>query len=416
MVYCSNRNTLEQGSPKIITLIVLLLIIGGAFAILDKTQVIKYLISSVITFFETKKYLLLMVVTLAFMIFGSILGLYEEVIPLVPITIALSLMLGWDTLVGMGMSILATGFGFSAAIGNPFTIGLAQKLADVPAFSGTWYRLIIFATIYSILITFLILYAKKIEKSPEKSLVYEEDKGKRSCYSLESFNESLQGREHLLKKALIWFVICVSLMFFVIISGIFWEPIAQYGLPLMGLLYLLAGLGTGVLCKVSFRDNTRWFLKGMEAIAPSTLLILLGVSVKHIIEQGHIMDTLLRYASTSLSHTSPYLGVVLIYLLVFGTNFFIASASAKAFLLIPLIIPFSNIIGITKQATITTWAFGDGFSNVMFPTNAVLLIALSIAGVSYIKWFRWIILLQIIVFLITIGFALLAVAFAYGPV
>ena len=134
----------SDDGAKVITLIVLLLIIGGAFAVLEKARVLEYLIFKVIKKFEDQRYLLLALITFFFMLFGSILGIFEEVIALIPITIYLSFLMGWDTLIGLGSSVLAAGFGFSAAIGNPFTVGLAQELAGLPAFSGTWYRVIIF--------------------------------------------------------------------------------------------------------------------------------------------------------------------------------------------------------------------------------------------------------------------------------
>ena len=183
----------------------------------------------------------------------------------------------------------------------------------------------------------------------------------------------------------------------------------------MALLYLIAGFGCGKIHRFSFKKIAQGFGRGVLGIAPSVILILMGVSVKHIIVEGHIRDTLLEMAATNLQGCSPYVGILMIYVLVLIGNFFIAFASVKAFLLIPLLLPLCPTIGLTRQSMITAWAFGDGFSNMIYPTNAVLLIALGITGISYSKWFRWTIALQIMIFITTLIYLILAVAMHYGP-
>ena len=151
------------GSPSgliVIVIIIVLFFAGGAFAVLDKTGIIRAFIGSIVRRFRTRKYLLLWMVSLAFMSLGALLGTLEEVVLLVPVMIALSYSLGWDALVGLGMSILATNMGFSAAISNPYTLGVSQQLADLPLFSGVWLRLIIFRVIYAIFALFLTAYAR----------------------------------------------------------------------------------------------------------------------------------------------------------------------------------------------------------------------------------------------------------------
>lgn len=169
----------SQAGTTIIVIIVVLFFAGGAFAVLDKTGTLKAFIARVINRFRGRKYLLLWMVALAFMLLGATLGIFEEVILLVPVMIAFSYSLGWDALVGLGLSVLATNMGFSAAISNPFTLGVAQQLAGLPIFSGAWLHVIIFAVIYLIFTSFLYLYAKKIDRDPKNSLVYKEDQAER---------------------------------------------------------------------------------------------------------------------------------------------------------------------------------------------------------------------------------------------
>ncbi len=150
----------------IITIIIFLLMVGGSFAVLDQSGILKAAIGRLMRAFGGRKYGLLLVIAFFFMLLGAFFGIFEEVVPLVPVMLALAYYLGWDSLVGLGMSILATNLGFSAAITNPFTLGVAQKLAGLPLFSGAWLRIPIFIALYAVLAIFLVSYARKIDRNP----------------------------------------------------------------------------------------------------------------------------------------------------------------------------------------------------------------------------------------------------------
>ena len=162
-------------APTVITIILIILFIGGSFALLDRAGVLKAVIARVVLRMGHRKYMLLAIVILCFMLFGALPGIFEEVVILVPVMIALAYLLGWDAMTGLGMSLLAVAFGFSAALANPFTIGVAQKLSGLPVFSGMGLRAVVFLTIYILLCFFLIRYARKIERNPSLSPVYQED-------------------------------------------------------------------------------------------------------------------------------------------------------------------------------------------------------------------------------------------------
>ena len=153
-------------SLTIIVIIVFILMVGIAFAIMDKSGILKAALARIVRRFGGQKYTLLLVICFFFMALGAFFGIFEEVVPLVPLMIALAYSLGWDTLTGLGMSILATNMGFSAAITNPFTIGVAQGLAELPAFSGSGYRILIFLFMYILLAIFITRHARKVEANP----------------------------------------------------------------------------------------------------------------------------------------------------------------------------------------------------------------------------------------------------------
>lgn len=398
----------------VIVIIFFILVVGGSFALLNGAGVMKALVSAIIRRMGGNKYRLMAAVILCFMLFGALLGLFEEVVPLVPVIIALAYLLGWDALTGLGMSLLATAFGFSAALANPFTLGVAQRLAGLPVFSGLGFRLVVFLTVYAILSVFLIRYAKRIEKDPSLSPVYREDLAERQKYS--PAGDELAGqKDPRLQKAVAWFTACLALIFLAIVSSSFVEGLSDLTLPLVALLFLAGGLGAGLLGGMGFKEVLSSFGRGVAGISPSILLILLAVSVKHIIAGAGVMDTILNYAAQSIGDASPYGASLMVYFLVLVLNFFVSSASAKAFLVMPIIAPLADLVGVTRQVAVQAFAFGDGFSNVLYPTNPVLLISLGLTVVSYPKWFKWVIGLQLLVLAVTTAFLLLAVAINYGP-
>ena len=397
----------------IITIILFLLMVGVAFAVLEKCGLLSAVVSRIVQAFAGRKYLLLMVISLFFMAIGAFFGIFEEVVPLVPLMLALSYYLGWDALVGLGMSVLAVNMGFSAAITNPFTIGVAQKLAGLPLFSGALVRLVIFGVVYAIFIIFLTRYARRIEKEPQTSPVFNEDQANRERYSHFQLNPQVSSER--LTRAVQLFAGFLVLMLAVLVSTPFIPALADYSMPIVGLLFLLAGLAPG--CSAAFQGG-QWdsaALEGLIGIAPAIPLILMAASIKFIVAQGGILDTILYAVSITLANFSPYTAVLLVYLAALLIEFFITSGSAKAFLLIPLLVPLADLVGITRQTAVTAYCFGDGFSNMAYPTNPVLLICLGLSAVSYPKWLRWSLGLWFWIVLATAAFLLIGVAIGFGP-
>ncbi len=394
-----------------IMIMVFILFIGGSFMVLEKSGILNYLIFSIINKFGTKKYHLLAVITLVCMLLGSTMGIFEETITLVPITIALAMMLKWDSLVGIGMSVLAVGFGFSAGTLNPFTLGVAQTLADVPMFSGLLFRIVVFIVVYLLLVTFLITYAKKIEKDPAKSLTYESDQQKREHYQNQL--ENTYKKDPKLGKGIRAFITALALVFIYIFVGFFVDGLSDYAMPVMAVGFAAGALIAGKIAGYHKLFST--FLKGIGGIAPSIILILLAMGITYIMEEGQIIDTILNFFFTHMEDMGPYMGAIMLFVLVLLMNFFVGSATAKAFLLIPIIIPLADMMDITRQTAIEAFALGDGFTNMLYPTNVVLLITLGVAGVTYGKWLRWIWKVQLCLVIISIAALLVAVKIGYGP-
>ncbi len=401
-------------SLLVIVISLFILMVGGAFAVLESSGILRSALGGIVTRFGDRKYLLLMVISLFFMILGAFFGIFEEVVPLVPLALSLSYYLGWDALVGLGMSILATNLGFSAAITNPFTIGVAQELAGLPLFSGTWLRIPIFLLVYAALAFFLVRYAKKIERSPESSLVYAEEQASPGSHQPLDLSQEIE-RTPAMSRATAWFAVFLVLIIGTLIGAPFLAFLSDYALPLVGLFFLVGGVGAGLIASPEKKSVWKALGQGVAGIAPGILLILMAVSIKHIVVSGGIMDTILHWAAGFFEGTNPFFSAVLIYLLALLIEFFVASGSAKAFLMMPILLPLADLVGVTRQITVTAYCFGDGFSNMIYPTNPVLLISLGLTVVAYPKWLRWTLPLWGLVLLITLVFLGIGVAIGYGP-
>ena len=404
------------GGPDSLTLIVIiifLLMVGTAFAILDKSGIVRASLGQVVLRFGNQKYTLLLVVIFFFMCLGAFFGIFEEVVPLVPLMIALSYSLGWDSLVGLGMSILATNVGFSAAITNPFTVGVAQRLAELPLFSGSGLRVVIFAACYLALAIFLTRYARRVERSPQSSPVFVEDQNERKRYAHIDFAEAARGAN--LSRAGTWLGVFLVLILAVLIGAPFVPGLGDYSLPIVGLLFFVGGVGAGYLSGAASRTIFTAMKEGATGIAPAIPLVLMAASVKFIVASGGIMDTILYYASGFFTGTSPFAAALLIYGVALLIEFFIGSGSAKAVLLMPILLPLADLVGVTRQVAVTAYCFGDGFSNLAYPTNPVLIICLGLTVVSYPKWIKWLASMWAWVIVTTVAFLALATAIQYGP-
>jgi uncharacterized ion transporter superfamily protein YfcC len=402
-------------SLTLIVLIVFLIVVGGSISVLEYSGVMEALIRFLVVRFAKQKYRLIVIMILFFMILTSFVGIYEGLVPMIIFIIPIAISLGWDSLTGLGMSLLPMAFGFASAVTNPFTIAVAQRIAGLPIFSGAILRIVFFFTVFCLVSFFVIRHAKKVEAHPERSLCYAEDEALRR--KLQDADNGSSGRlTGSLWKALIWFVSCIALAMVLVISTARLPGLSSLAFPLMTLLFLSGGIGGGRFAGLGGRDLLQSFCRGMRNMLPGVFLVLLAYSVKHIITTGQIMDTILYGAAELIRRSPPLAAAFLVYATTLAMNFFIGSASAKAFLMMPILTPLADLVGITRQTAVLAFDFGDGFSNMIFPTNALLLIALSFTVVSYTKWMRWTWKLQIAILFITSAFLVFAVKSGFGPV
>ena len=389
---------------NIIMISIFLLIMSGVFNVMEKTGGVKALIKRSVAKFSHKKTLVLCISILCFMAFGSFFGMFEELCALLPIIVVFTLSLGYDTMTGLGVCMLSACFGFSAAITNPFSVGLASQMAGTHVFDGVWLRFIFFGVIYSLICFFVLSYAKKITANPEKSLTFDLDLEKRKTIDFESFSNDNEAR--LFKIYGIFFL--VQFVVLILIASI--RAISGYAIVILAVTFLIGGLLTGALAEKSFKKVFSWFLNGASSMLPAVVMIALASSVKLVLDESKITPTIMNGVITFLENKDKFVCVLLIYALILVLQIFIGSSSAKIMLIMPLLVPICNAIGLTPATLILTYCIADGFTDMLIPTNPVLLIGLSITGVSYGKWIKWTYKLQIIVLLITILFLFIAVS------
>lgn len=385
-----------DGGGMMIAIIVFLLVIGGIFNSLEKCGLMKYMLQKIVKRFANARYKLMAILSFFFMAMGALIGSFEECVPMVPIVVALAINLGWDAVTGMGMSLLAVGCGFAAGVCNPFTVGVAQSLANLPMFSGVWLRLLSFVLIYALLIVFLTRHAKKVDKFDGASALQQ------------GFIEDAK-----MDSALKWFAGIVGAGILIVLSSGFITALQDYTMIIVAVMFLVAGITATLLSGMKGKELGSGFLKGVIAILPAVFLIMMAGSIKYTLTEAHILDTILHLAVSMVNDLPKWVVILFIYLLVLVMNFFISSGSAKAFLLMPLIAPLAQMFGISSQLCVVAFAFGDGFSNVFYPTNAALLISLGLADMSYGKWVKYSWKFQALNLLLTSGLLLFGLAVRY---
>ena len=387
----------------IIVISLFIIILGGSFNVMDKTKGINSILSFLIYKYQNRKYLLMYIIILFFMLFGSLFGIFEESVTLLPIIILLALSLGWDTFTGLGMCLMAAGFGFSTAITNPFSVGFASSKMGISVLDGAWYRLLIFILMYVILCVFLTIHVKRIEKDPTKSPTYESDQAKRDLYAnTETFKQYDKKILRTYTGLFLWVLAVI-----IISSTIPFLQENQVSLPIIALSFLFGTFICGKIIGYKFKEIGRIFISGLIGMSPAIIMIILAASIKFLLVDAQIMGTMIYYLTNMFTGQTPILGILFIYGLILFIQFFIGSATAKVILIIPIISILAQNINISQNIALLAFVFGDGYTDLIYPTNPVLLIALGMASFSYGKWIKKTFVLQVIILALTIGLLIL---------
>lgn len=381
---------------NIIFLSLFLLTTGGFFQIMKETKGLDVLIRRIIKKYSNNKIKIVFILSLFFMLFGSIFGIFEEALVVLPVIIILSLSLGYDNYTALGICLLATGFGFAQAITNPFSIGVASNEIGVSLSNGILFRILTFFIFYLVLIIFLVKHIKKIEKDVNKS-------------NITIDLEEIENEDNIFKLYTLFFI----LAFVFILLTTFISFLQGTAVVFLILIFLIGSLVCGRVVYKNFKETFKVFIKGSSGALAGVILILMASSIKYMIEQGLVIDTIIYELTNHLKDMNSIVALLFIFLIIIILEFFISSSTAKATLVMAIIGPLVVNIGISKELAVLAFIYGDGVTNIIFPTSPVLLIGLGMAGISYVKWIKWIKYLIVITLVLNILFLIIGYYVGY---
>ena len=377
-------SSLYDGFVKQAGIIAFILIVGGAFWILNTTGAVAYGINRFISKAGRYDRLVLAGLALLFSIGGAVFGMSEETIPFVGIVVPLMIAMGYDAITGLLVVYVASNIGFSAAFLNPFTVGIAQEMSGLPLFSGMGYRLVCWTVLTAALIVFILWYARRIRREPAAQ-----------AEPLPDGPQAGAGRQ-----TAILLVLLLTVVMLVVGVTCFKWYMAE-----ISALFLVMGIVAGILGGFSANRIADEFIAGAKDILSAALVVGLASGIIVILRNGHVVDSILHGLESGLGDAGQTGSLGLMYVTQTVINLLIPSATAKAAVTIPIMAPFCDIIGLSRQSMVMAFQFGDGFTNMVTPTSGVLMAALAMARVPYEKWLKW--AWKYVLVLILAGFVLL---------
>ncbi len=363
---------LYHGFVKQSGIIIFILIVGGSFWLLNSTGAISVGIGRFIRSVGRYHKVVLVAITLLFSLAGAIFGMSEETIPFVGIVVPLVVSMGYDAFLGMLIVYVAANVGFSSAFLNPFTVGIAQEMAELPLFSGMEYRLFCWVILTLLLILFVLFYAKSIYKAPQAAAEQQPFAAPQPC------SQRMSAAQKII--LLILFATIVLLVVGVTLWGWYMAEISG--------LFLAMGIVSGIVAGYDSGRISSEMIAGAKDILSSALVVGLASGIIVILQEGRIIDSILNSLQAALNNAGGEWSLSAMYGIQALINTIIPSATAKAAITIPIMAPFSDMVGVSRQAMVLAFQFGDGFTNMITPTSGVLIASLSMARITYSEWVR----------------------------
>jgi uncharacterized ion transporter superfamily protein YfcC len=377
-----------KGFVEAAQIIGFVLVVGGAFAVVQKTDAIDTGIRSIARMHEhsalVRAALIPVFVTL-FSLGGATFGMNEEAIPFVLIFVPLALALGYDTITGVSIPFLGSQAGFGAAFLNPFNVGIAQGIAGVPVFSGIGYRLIVWVATTTVTILFLMWYAARVKQNPTLSPTYVLDQTRRQEQPAHIGLDRMTGRH---KAVLAIFALSLAAMVIGVVKF-------DWYIDEIAALFLSMAIVVGIVGRLGPDNWVAAFMQGAKDLAPTALVIAIARGTMILARDAHIIDTMLHGLMPLVQSSHPVFAAQKMYLIQSVINFFIHSGTGQAALTMPIMAPLADLVGVTRQTAILAFQLGE-LSTPMIPTSGITVGVLALARVPWITWARWMIPLQLI--------------------
>jgi len=354
------------------------LLVGGAFTVVTGTGAIDAFLLRILRIAKDQTHYKNAVIILLMFIFslgGMSFGMSEETLVFVLVTIPLARSLGYDNFVGVAIPFIAAGVGFAGAAFNPFTVAIAQGIAELPTFSGWQYRLVVWFGMTLIAIVFVLVYANRIHRDPSRSLL------KHLKLEFKPIEEVplTSGR------------VSVLLLFLLALAAVMYGAVAlEWYIPEICALFILLAMTSAAVTRMGTSAMIKHFYTGAKDMLPAALVIACSKAILVLAEDGKIIDTVLYHTAGLVEGLPTYLSVQVMFLVHGGINFFIPSGSGQAAVTMPLMTPLADLMGITRQTAVLAFQFGDGLFNFVIPTSGILMGILSIAGIPFNLWIKWV--------------------------
>ena len=382
-------------------IIFFVLLVGGVLSIIRHTGAIEALLGRVLQRFSTRMGLLILFPMFAFALGSSTFGMAVEFITLVGLLISFCLALRLDKMTAVAVLVVGYGIGYGAAAINPFTVMVAQDVAGLQPGSGIWLRLLIFMPLLLLGFRHVYRYAKRVKADPSCSLVADNsDSG--VDIGADDFPEMTRTR-----------LMVLLAMLVTLATLVFGVMVLRWYLLELSALFLALGLAVVLIARLGADESAVAFAKGASDLVYTAMLIGFARAIALILEDGNVLYTIVHGLSLPLSMVGAELSVIGMLLMQSMMNFFIPSGSGQAYVTMPLMAPMADILGITRQTAVLAYQFGDGFTNMIVPTNPVLMGILGVAGVPYDRWFRFILPLMLKILLACSAILLFAVWIGY---
>jgi len=389
-------NSFHHGFVNGASIILFVLLFGSALGIMQATGAIDELIKFITYKFGSKEKVLIPILVLVFGLLGSLIGSAEDVLVYIAIIAPLMVSLRLDALTGFAIVLLGVlNVGFVSGITNPFSVGVAQTIAELPMYSGMGLRIVLFIVFYIVTVLYIIRHAKKVKKDPSVG-VYGRFEKQTELKVEPNYKMSVRHRLSLV----VFLATFVGLIYGVIQLGWYISEIAG--------IFLLGAVIMGIITKLKPAEIGDSFVNGARDMIAGAMIIGVAQTLLVVVQDGHLMDTFLYYSAQAVGSLPPAFTAVGMFIMQFFINFLVGSGSAQAALTMPIMAPLADLVGVTRQTAVLAFQLGDGISNVIFPTGAILLAGLGMMGISFTRWIKWV--LPFVIIQSIIGIIVLVIA------
>lgn len=391
---------IPKGMAQSAGLIFFIFTIGAVFSLIQETGAVSAILYKLMEKFKNSPVLLPVIIFTMVAIGATTLGMGAEFIPMIPLFLLVSKQLGYDRLFGVSFLLMAEGIGWASGVTNPFNLQIAQQVAELPIGTGILFRFIFFIVCFAIGLNYFLRYGKKVKNDPLKSAMKDD--------AFELANSSDLNVKLTRKHKYI--ILSAIILFSMIIYAV---QALGWGLFEMSGGFLAVGVVTILINKIPGDEAMRSMIKGLELMIVPALIVGVARGIQVVMVEGQIIDTLLNHAAGVLQHQPKLVATYGMLFFQSSFNFLIPSASGQALVTMPLMVPLADLLHISRQLTVFIFIIGDGFSNIIIPTNGFLLAVLGIAGVPFDKWFKFILPLFLQLFLAGIIFIYIGYLLGY---